>query len=301
LDILQGENTAIVFYDILLPVQWTMSSIIVFLPLKYVLLFLQPFGFLADNMLVWVQLVAYYETRMKLYLWGVCGAVIHVIMLTVGILDPIMGESGIGLTIGSLLLVPFTLCYTILAYYYVKSWREHAIIPYLDLGVHKREPDEVNVNLVEMVDVHVDQNGKVRQVKGLVHDAPVITNSSTSDPHTKDGESKDSSNSNSNKDGKTPVSSEAPKSPSMAAVATGTGENGITERITIHTKSKSRPNLNADPNKPNIPLGGAKLNTLNLTPAETETRLKKRRAVWVLGAIVAVFWLLLLSLALKKI
>jgi hypothetical protein len=289
LDILQGENTAIVFYDVLLPVQWTMSSIMVFLPLKYVLLFMQPFGFLADNMLVWVQLVAYYETKMKLYLWGVVGAVIHVIMLTVGILDPIMGESGIGLSIGSLLLVPFALCYTILAYLYVKSWKEHAIIPYLDLGVHKRDPDEVNVNVVEMVDVHIDQQGNAkRHIKGLVHDAPdVVHVTAKTKTETKPSLETDTK--------------AEPESPSATTIVATDKTNTITERLTFQTKSKSKANLSVDPNKPNIPLGGAKLNTLNLTPAETQTRLKKRRVVWVLGAIVAVLWLLLLSLALKKI
>jgi len=296
LDILQGENIAVKFYDVLLPIQWTMSSILVFLPLKYVLLFMQPFGFLADNMLVWVQIVAFYETRMNLYLWGVVGAVIHVIMLTVGILDPIMGESGIGLTLGSLLLVPFALCYTIQAYLYGKSWKEHAIIPYLDLGVHKRDPTEqIDLNLTEFVDLHVDPvTGKLNRTHGLVHDddpsppkvevkpattTPAVVTVAAIPLSTLPSSSNETKESHPDTPSSPSQKSSAPTgfSTSTGTVGVSMKQNGaaITEKLTIQTKTKSRANLNADPNKPNIPLGSAKLNTVGLDPAQTQTRLKK--------------------------
>jgi len=149
LNILQGERIASRFYDFLLIILWAMSTIFAFLDLKIEILFMQPFGFLADNMLVWVQLIAYYETSMTCYLWGVIGAVIHVVMLTSGILDP-LSASGIGLSLAAALLVPMMICYTIFSMEYVNHWKATRWVPYFSLGGQEEPKSKPILQLVEM-------------------------------------------------------------------------------------------------------------------------------------------------------
>jgi len=153
LNILQGEEMANRMYDLIIPILWIMSTAFVFIPFIVELYFMQPFGFVADNMLVWVQLIAFWETKLPCYLWSVIGAIIHVVMLTVGILDPVMGESGIGLAIASLLLVPMFLFYTVFCILYVRSYKERHWIPYLNLpeslGGMSDDPQK-KVHLVEL-------------------------------------------------------------------------------------------------------------------------------------------------------
>jgi len=134
LNILEGERVSEKAYDYILVVWWLMSVIIVYIPLTPVLYFMQLFGFVTDNMLVWIQYYAYYETKLPFYIWGVVGAIVHVIMLTIGILDPLTGDNGIGLAIAGMLLVPMMYCYTMFVVLYVQNWRENHFLPYLHLG-----------------------------------------------------------------------------------------------------------------------------------------------------------------------
>jgi len=117
-----------------------MSVIIVYVELELVLYFMQTFGFVCDNMLIWVQYYAYKETKLPFYIWGVVGAIIHDIMLTLGIIDPVMGDNGPGLAVAGMLLVPMMYCYTMFVMLYVQNWRENHYLPFLHLGADEKHP-----------------------------------------------------------------------------------------------------------------------------------------------------------------
>jgi len=280
LNILQGERISSMAFDVMFLVLWLMSIIIAYVPLTEVLVFMQTFGFLTDNMLVWVQFYAYYETQLPLYLWGVVGGVIHVVMLTIGILDPLT-PGGIGLALASMMLVPMMFCYTMQSCLYVQHWREHRCLPYME--VHNPDVLATKLHGVSLYTPALyDLNWTTRQ-PAKHEDAKTELTSVVGPPQQEDNKLKSGASSNFEEVQAPPI---------------------LEKSSSINSNSPSIPNktLLVQP-ECNVYYSDYAANptaivTMNLH--KIRVHIKRRQSVWVLGFFIAVIWFAILFAGLGK-
>jgi len=271
-------------YDLIIPVLWIMSTAFVFIPFIIELYFMQPFGFVADNMLVWVQLIAFWETKLPCYLWGVIGAIIHVVMLTIGILDPVMGESGIGLAIASLLLVPMFLFYTVFCILYVRSYKERHWIPYLNL----------QESLGNQAD---DPQKKVHLVELTLRPRPKDVANILMMPREEEKRS-------ALLDLNSPLSPTSANGMSNGMMGNGMGMgNGMaTNGLSVALNGAGGISNGApavEPLSPTAAARAAKVAEFNATGLSLYVR--RRKILWIIGVIVGIIWLIILFGALSKL